>query len=39
MTAVLSKSLELFGDKLFIKHTPLMHQEGLKTCSSYVLHR
>ena len=26
----LSKSLELFGDKLYIKHTPILHQEGLR---------
>lgn len=28
MQTILNRSLELFGDKLFIKHTPLMHQEG-----------
>lgn len=26
--SVLQKSLELFGDKLYIKHTPVLHQEG-----------
>lgn len=26
----LHMSLELFGDKLYIKHTPILHQEGLR---------
>lgn len=26
--SILQKSLELFGDKLYIKHTPVLHQEG-----------
>ena len=25
---VLEKSMSLFGDKLYIKHTPTLHQEG-----------
>ncbi len=25
----LQRSLELLGDKLYIKHTPILHQEGL----------
>ena len=25
---VLQKTLQLFGDKLYIKHTPILHQEG-----------
>ena len=28
MQATLTSSLDLFADKLFIKHAPLMHQEG-----------
>lgn len=29
MLSVLTKSLESFGDKLSIKHTPMLHQEGI----------
>ena len=25
----LQRNLGLFGDKLYIKHTPILHQEGL----------
>ena len=28
MQATLTSTLDLFADKLFIKHAPLMHQEG-----------
>lgn len=30
MIALFNKTLELFGDKLFIKHTPMLHQQGLQ---------
>lgn len=29
MIVLFNKILELFGDKLFIKHTPMLHQQGL----------
>lgn len=28
VTKALEKGLTLFGDKLYIKHTPTLHQEG-----------
>ena len=31
MISLFNKILELFGDKLFIKHTPMLHQQGFKT--------
>ena len=31
---VCNKSLETFGDKLSIKHTPMLHQEGSIACLS-----
>ena len=35
---VLRKVLELFGDKLYIKHTPILHQEGMILCSKPNVH-
>ena len=32
MMRALKISLELFGDKLCIKHAPMLHQEGLTPC-------
>lgn len=32
-TRAMQKSLDLFGDKLYIKHTPILHQEGQKPTS------
>lgn len=31
MIVLFKKTLELFGDKLFIKHTPMLHQQGFTT--------
>lgn len=31
MIALFNKTLELFGDRLFIKHTPMLHQQGFTT--------
>lgn len=31
MIVLFNKALELFGDKLFIKHTPMLHQQGFTT--------
>lgn len=31
MIALFNKTIELFGDKLFIKHTPMLHQQGFTT--------
>lgn len=31
MIVLFNKILNLFGDKLFIKHTPMLHQQGLIT--------
>lgn len=34
MIVLFNKILELFGDKLFIKHTPMLHQQGFITSLS-----
>lgn len=33
LLSVLNKSLESFGDKLYIAHTPMLHQEGISISS------
>lgn len=37
VTKALEKGLTLFGDKLYIKHTPTLHQEGWALESSFLL--
>ena len=39
VTKTLQKGLTLFGDKLYIKHTPILHQEGwaLKNLFLYIV--
>ena len=33
----LQTNLGLLGDKLYIKHTPILHQEGLQTHGLFLL--
>lgn len=35
LTTVLDKFIERFGDSLFIKHSPIIHQEGMSTLLIY----